>query len=311
MEKDKKKPKPKGSLPAVYAIWNIHPAYVLPGTKITLTGYSLAALKTNFFLKELSIMLDAGLPAPNMTIDRILVTHCHSDHIGNIAEHIHSYKPPNKIKIFVPKGIEAHTKTFIESSYLLTSHTFPEEEGIKREDLYLYSFFDLLTVNPGDIIDFDNKNKKLRMEVFKCFHPVPCVGYGISEIRKKLKDEYLNLKGKEIGELRKKGVDIYYDYQDKFICYLGDTSKEIFTGEEWNKIIEYKNIVIECTFLDEDDYDQAEKTMHIHWKDLEPIVDKYKENNFILIHFSQRYDTEYLQEFFKGVNKSNVIPWIN
>ena len=84
----------------------------------------------------------------------------------------------------------------------------------------------------------------------------------------------------------KKGVEVNYECNAKFLCYLGDTSKEIFEG-------------------------QADKTFHIHWRNLEPIVDKYKENNFILIHFSQRYENSWLTEFFKEKNKTNVYPWIN
>jgi Leucine-rich repeat (LRR) protein len=54
-----------------------------------------------------------------------------------------------------------------------------------------------------------------------------------------------------------------------------------------------------------------DKYNHIHWKFIEPIIDKYKDNIFILIHFSQRYDTSELIEFFNEKNRSNVIPWIN
>ena len=114
----------------------------------------------------------------------------------------------------------------------------------------------------------------------------PLCGYGVSEVRKKLKEEYTKLSGREIGELRKKGVEVNYECNAKFLCYLGDTSKEIFEG-------------------------QADKTFHSHWRNLEPIVDKYKENNFILIHFSQRYENSWLTELFKEKNKTNVYPWIN
>ena len=295
---------------SIWKVWTAHPPITLPKTSLTFRGYSLAALRTNFYIKELGLMLDSGLSSPNMTITHLLITHCHSDHVANLPYHIYSYKEPDKIQIYVPKGIEKHIKAYIESAYLLSSHTFPEEEGIKREDLYLYNFFDLITVEPGNIIPITIKKKQYGLEIFKCFHQVPCVGYGVYEIRQKLKEEYKNLKGKEIGELKSKGVEITYNYYDKFICYLGDTSAQIF-GEGWDKIAEYRNIVIECTFIKEDDLEQADKTNHIHWKSIEPIIDKYKDNTFILIHFSQRYDNSELVEFFENQKKGNVIPWIN
>ena len=295
----------------LWKCWKEHTPSQIPGCpQITLMGWSVAALRTNFYIKELGLMLDAGLSGPVWTINHLLITHCHSDHIANLPFHLYSYKPPEKIKIYIPKGIEVHIKAFIESAYLLSSHTFPEEENIKREDLYVYGFFDLISVEPGNIIPIQIKKVNYGLEIFKCYHQVPCVGYGVYNVRKKLKEEYSNLSGKEIGELRKNGVEINYDYISKMFVYLGDTGREIFEDENWKKIMEYPTIIIECTFILEDEKEQAIKTQHIHWDDLEPIVDKYNKNTFILIHFSQRYDNSEIKKFFEEKNRNNVIPWV-
>jgi len=295
----------------LWKCWKEHQPSPIPGSpQISLMGWSVAALRTNFYIKELGLMLDAGLSGPVWTINHMLITHCHSDHVANLPFHLYSYKPPDKIKIYIPKGIEVHIKAYIESAYLLSSHTFPEEENIKREDLYVYGFFDLISVEPGNNIPIQIKKVNYGLEIFKCYHQVPCVGYGLYNVRKKLKEEYTKLSGKEIGELRKQGVEINYDYINKMFVYLGDTGKEIFEGEEWKKIVEYPTIIIECTFILEDEKEQAIKTQHIHWDDLEPIVDKYNKNTFILIHFSQRYDNSEIKKFFSEKNRSNVIPWV-
>ena len=295
----------------LWKCWKEHPPTPIPGSpQLTLMGWSLAALRTNFYIKELGLMLDAGLSGPEWALYHILITHCHSDHCANLPFHLYSYKPPDKIKIFVPKGIERHIKEFIESAYLLSSHTFPEEENIKREELHLYNFYELITVEPGDNIPILIKKVNYGLEIFKCYHQVPCVGYGVYNKRKKLKEEYSKLSGKEIAELRKQGVDINYDLINKLFVYLGDTGKEIFENKEWEKIVEYPTIIIECTFILDEEIEKARKTNHIHWKDLEQIVDKYKDNSFILIHFSQRYDNSEIRKFFEEKNKKNVIPWI-
>ena len=295
----------------LWKCWKEHPPTSFPGfPQLTLIGWSLAALRTNFYIKELGLMLDAGLSAPTWTINHLLITHCHSDHCANLPFHLYSYKPPDKIKIYVPKGIERHIKEFIESAYLLSSHTFPEEENIKREELHLYNYYELITVEPGNNIPIQIKKVDYGLEIFKCYHQVPCVGYGVYNKRKKLKEEYSKLSGKEICELRKKGVDINYDLINKIFVYLGDTGKDIFYDKEWEKIVEYPTIIIECTFIKEEEKEQAIKTHHIHWEDLAPIVDKYNQNTFILIHFSQRYDKNEIKKFFEEKNKTNVIPWI-
>lgn len=310
-EKTKEKEKKEEDHVGLWKCWKEHPVSPIPGSpQLTLMGWSVAALRTNFYIKELGLMLDAGLSGPTFTINHLLITHCHSDHVANLPFHLYSYKPPDKIKIYVPKGIESHIKDYIESAYLLSSHTFPEELNIKREELYVYGFFDLIIVEPGDNIPIQIKKVNYGLEIFKCYHPVPCVGYGIYNVRKKLKEEYIKLSGKEIGELRKSGIEINYDYINKMFVYLGDTGKEIFENEEWKKIVEYPTIIIECSFILEDEKEQAIKTQHIHWDDLEPIVDKYNKNTFILIHFSQRYDNSEIRKFFEDKKRNNVIPWI-
>ena len=295
----------------IWKCWKEHPPYQIPSSpQISLMGWSVAALRTNFYIKELGLMLDAGLSSPTWTINHLLITHCHSDHCANLPFHLYSHKPSDKIKIYVPKGIEKHIKEFIESAYLLSSHTFPEEENIKREELHLYNYYELLTVEPGNNFPIQIKKATYGLEIFKCYHQVPCVGYGVYNIRKKLKEEYSKLGGKEIGELRKKGVEINYDLINKMFVYLGDTGKEIFENKEWEKIVEYPTIIIECSFILKEEKEQAIKTYHIHWDFIEPIIDKYNKNTFILIHFSQRYDKSEIKKFFEEKNKSNVIPWI-
>ena len=295
----------------LWKCWKEHPPSAIPGSpQISLMGWSVAALRTNFYIKELGLMLDAGLSGPNWVINHLLITHCHSDHCANLPFHLYSHKPSEKIKIYVPKGIESHIKEYIESAYLLSSHTFPEEENIKREELHLYNFYELITVEPGDNIPIFIKKEKYGLEIFKCYHQVPCVGYGVYHMRKKLKEEYTKLSGKEIAELRKNGVDINYDLINKMFVYLGDTGKEIFEDKNWEKLVEYPTIIIECTFILKEEKEQALKTHHIHWEDLEPIVDKYNKICFILIHFSQRYDKSEIIKFFEDKNKTNVIPWV-
>ena len=295
----------------IWKCWKEHPPYQIPSSpQISLMGWSVAALRTNFYIKELGLMLDAGLSSPTWTINHLLITHCHSDHCANLPFHLYSHKPSDKIKIYVPKGIEKHIKEFIESAYLLSSHTFPEEENIKREELHLYNYYELLTVEPGNNFPIQIKKATYGLEIFKCYHQVPCVGYGVYNIRKKLKEEYSKLSGKEIGELRKKGVEINYDLINKMFVYLGDTGKEIFENKEWEKIVEYPTIIIECSFILKEEKEQAIKTYHIHWDFIEPIIDKYNKNTFILIHFSQRYDKSEIKNFFEEKNKKNVIPWI-
>lgn len=67
--------------------------------------------------------------------------------------------------------------------------------------------------------------------------------------------------------------------------------------------------MIECTFLEESEKERAFETKHMHWDDLSEYIKENQEITFILYHFSSRYKREYINDFFKIVNLSNVIVW--
>ena len=84
----------------LWKCWKEHSPIPIPGyPQITLMGWSVAALRTNFYIKELGLMLDAGLSSPTWVINHLLITHCHSDHCANLPFHLYSHKPSEKIKI--------------------------------------------------------------------------------------------------------------------------------------------------------------------------------------------------------------------
>ena len=75
-------------------------------------------------------------------------------------------------------------------------------------------------------------------------------------------------------------------------------------------IFQYPIIITECTFLLPEDKFRADKELHIHWDDLKKIIIEHPENKFVLIHFSKRYKSEFLKEFFSKIDIPNIIPWI-
>lgn len=291
----------------VWNVWESREPYVLSDCALSLKGYSVAALRTNFYIAELGVLLDAGLSAPNFKIDHIFITHGHSDHCANLPFHIYGARlGVYKTKIHVPEESLEFLNNFIIYGYCMSSHV---DKEIKKEELYVHQYYEMIPHKADDKIKIEVKNRNFEVEVIKCDHSIPCLGYGFIEKRMKLKQEYIGLKGKEIGDLKKQGIEINFEQEFYSFLYLGDTSKEIFKEE---KIKKYKNIMIECTFLFDDDYDQADKTFHIHWKDLKVYVNENPQINFILIHFSQRYKKSEIIDFFeKESDIKNIYPWLN
>ena len=288
-------------LNALWSLWKDHPPLQIPSTYYTLIGFSLAALRSNFIIGELGIMLDAGL-STNYSPDYIFVTHTHADHCANLPYDLYNQNPEQKkTQIYVPQQSKEKFFQLIESSYQLS---FKEN----LEQGHSLNHYDLIGVEDQQIIPIIIKNKKFNLEIVECDHGVPCVGFGLIEIRSKLKDEYVNLPGREISALKKSGQVITKEVELPFFIYLGDTSKEILKNQTLEK---YKNIMIECTFILDDEIDQAEKTKHIHWNSLEPYIISHPQTNFILYHFSQRYKKSEIQKFFENRKLDNVIPWIS
>jgi len=94
--------------------------------------------------------------------------------------------------------------------------------------------------------------------------------------------------------------------------FLGDTSKIVLENEN---IYKYKTIMIECTFILDEELEQADITQHMHWNYLKPYVEKYPDITFVLFHFSQRYKRTEIESFFEiqkvDNNLNNIITWIS
>lgn len=246
-------------------------------------------------------MLDAGLSA-NIIPEYIFITHQHSDHVANLPYHLYGN---NGLQVFVPNDSKQKFQDYIISAYFLTLNT---SETDKISEIQNTNIIGVSDDEPDFDIQTKKNNKTIHVEIIKCDHTVPCVSFGFSENKYKLKHEYKSLSGKEIKAFKDQNVDICDTIPHYFLLFLGDTSREVLKDQ---RIIKYRNVMIECTFLYADDLDQADKTKHIHWNYMKQFVIDNPNTNFILYHFSQRYKKEEIDDFFKNekTNIPNIIIW--
>jgi ribonuclease Z len=149
-------------------------------------------------------------------------------------------------------------------------------------------------------------------------HSVVCVGYGFLQEKKKLKPEYVGLEGRQLGELRKKGVALDFFYENPMFAFLGDTTVQFFEEQaaiearQEESIFRFPMIIVECTFLglEEEDETRARKKKHVYWPHLKPFVVAHPNILFVLIHFSHRYSSVQIREFFEKENLKNVVPFV-
>lgn len=284
-------------------LWRSNDPFTIPGTNYTVVGYSVAAEKTSFFIQELKLMLDCGL-SHCLQPEHIFITHMHMDHslcLPNCVVQLGNFKSQIEIKptIFVPVKMLDKVKNFLHTTFEMSKNNPKHTVGNK---------YNVVGVGTNSIFSLQMKKKQFEVVVFHCDHSVPCVGYGFSEVRMKLKDEYKDVFGQEIGKLRKSGIDVTEEKTFPIFCYLGDTSIDVFKD---TRIFEYPTIFVECTFIDNEHEQYAKEKKHICWNQLEPVVKSNPGNTFVLYHFSRRYNKEDLEQFFGKLEYTNIYPWIN
>eukprot|EP01120_Amphizonella_sp_Union-15-10_P015590 TRINITY_DN8055_c0_g1_i1.p1 TRINITY_DN8055_c0_g1~~TRINITY_DN8055_c0_g1_i1.p1 ORF type:complete len:283 (-),score=45.42 TRINITY_DN8055_c0_g1_i1:137-985(-) len=267
---------------------------------LTLTGYSKAAEATYFYIPELKIQLDMGGISKQCMATSFFITHSHMDHCIYLPSVQPAFLPPNTKPndVYVPEPIAQYVKTYLHSAQELNNSVSIDPQKEKP--------YNLITVSPSQNFAF---GKSYHVTVVNCTHGVPSVGYGFSESKKKLKDEFKGKPGKEIKELRDKGIKIDEEILAKRFIFLGDTTIAVFDSHP--EILEYPVIIVECTFLYKEHLSLAHESYHIHWEDLAPFVTSHPLATFVLIHFSLRYTNAQIEKFFEDVNLKNIVPWIS
>jgi ribonuclease BN (tRNA processing enzyme) len=260
--------------------------------KYKLKGFSRGSLRTGFMLLPTKIFLDCGVPSP-VSPNAILITHGHQDHIDALYSNIISDNSNNKITIVGTHNLINNLKDYLSACKSLNC-------GFKSK------FNNWIPLSIITNLKITVSNTLFDIQSYYLDHEVECIAYGLSECRKKLKDEYKEKTQEELIELKKtETIDEEYLYPVLLFCGdMGYISLETLPFEK------YPYVIIECTFFDVKHKDEAIEKKHLHIDNLLPYFDKYKETKFILIHFSCRYTKKELKEYFSKYTFDNVIYWL-
>ncbi len=252
---------------------------------LSIVGESVSGIGTSLSLPELNITLDCGVITPaSMKCQHVLITHGHLDHFHCIDRHAYLRAmcgSPDKSIFYVPPWLEqAVYEKFRATSTAQHRTDMPE--------------FEVRVVAPGETTKI---RKGLFIRPFKTIHRIPSQGYVIFEVRQKLKDEFVGTEGREIGRLRKEGVEVTYPVEVPLVAFTGDTQAKVFDRPGTEFARQAKVLITECTFLgDEQNPAFARKRGHVHLDELADRADLFADNEAVLLaHFSQRYNNADVQ----------------
>lgn len=290
---------------SVYAVWK----HTEPMGNVSLRGYSESALCSGFYIPEKKICLDAGIPLygePHF----MFITHGHSDHAGQVATILTGNTKP--VHVYVPQGTRLQ---YVD--VLLAKQRLTRNDPLLTESQVLENRCTITEVTDGDSFDIDCVGEKMRVSCFTTYHKVPSIGFAFFYRRSRLKEEYRQCTGVELKKLRDEKLQITEDYLAPAFCYVGDSTPAWLQHSLFQNYA-FTHIICECTFIGalEKSVERAREraTDHDHtcWEDLEPLIAnyKYKETEFILTHWSNRYlenGSETIKKHFKDVPR--VRPW--
>ena len=267
---------------------------------LQVSGYSRAAHRTGIEIKGLDILLDAGLDVQK-SFANIFITHQHLDHCIYLPQYTMNIdNKPEGITVVSTNNILGKIKPYVCEALRMSKNMGPD---IAYDDILKNAMTKFTPITLDDVYTFNNGREQWLVKPIKCFHGIDSIGFGFSVKKNKLKEEYLQLSGKEIKKLKDLQVEITQEIISPIFLFLGDTNKKILENKE---IYEYKTIIVECTYIYDDELELAKINKHMHWVEIKEYIKKHNLIQFILIHFSMKYKKEEIIKFFKEQNVTNI-----
>ena len=238
---------------------------------LEIIGYSIAGEETVVAMPQLDVCFDIGkAPDQIIPINNVLLTHGHMDHAAGIAYYLsqRNFCGISAGTIVAPPNLLGPMRDIIDAWSKLDGSRIPAR---------------LVGVKPGD----EHQIKpNLIARAFPTKHTRGSVGFTVIEKRKKLKPEYTGLKGPQIVELKKQGIEIDYPLEFPIVTYLGDTQYVDFSQLQY--IADSKILIAECTFYEGEHTTRAKAGRHMHIDEFVTFLANLNNEHIVITHTTQR-----------------------
>lgn len=264
---------------------------VLDFEEETITAFSISALSTYVMIPELSSVFDLGeCPVAAVPLERVFISHAHGDHARCLLRHesLRRLLGMNPATYYIPA--QSH------EGFLELSRAWKTLERV-NPNRFEYPHFH--PMREGDVVWL---HRQLAAKAFRVNHTLPSLGYTLFDVRKKLKPEFHGRPGPELARLRKEGVSFEEELWLPRLTYIGDSTIETLYREQ--HIGQSRILIIELTFLMDDDRELARRRGHTHLLDLADFLrecpDVLQNRHIVLKHFSMRYDRRFIVHTVKS-----------
>ena len=246
---------------------------------LRLLGSSLAGEETYIVAPELNLAFDIGRAQREiLAVDHVFLTHGHMDHAAGMAYYFSQrmFVDNQPGHLYVPRPLVEPVQRLMRVWADIDGHEPPAN---------------IHAVEPGtDVV----LRRDLVVRPFEVNHPcrrhdrsvVRALGFAAIEVRQKLIEEYQDLTGPQLVELKKQGVQITRRLEIPLVAYCGDTAVGDFLDLEY--VRSAKVLLLECTFVEPDHLERARAGYHMHISDLPGVIPRLSNEKIVLFHLSRR-----------------------
>ncbi len=250
---------------------------------LTIEGYSRAAVQSYWRIPELKIGFDLGAqPWDFMGTPCWFITHSHLDHIAALP----IYVARRRMMRMEPPTLYIPEEALEDVRRLLLIM-----QRLDRGRMHCH----LKGVTPGVEIEL---SRELVVTTFATTHTIPSLGYIVWDRRNKLKEEYLNLPGDKIRDLRLAGTPVTREVRTPILAYTGDTSPAGL--DNCPAVNDARNLITEYSFNRPNHRrDKIHNFVNMHLDDVIERADRFKNELLIFSHFSTRYQPDEIRRVFE------------
>jgi ribonuclease Z len=249
--------------------------FTLRTEHFTIEGRSRAGHESYFRVKELGVALDIGR-CPDLVIPspHVFITHAHLDHSVGVP----FYAGQRRLQRIPAGYVYVPQESAADFRELMALH--------KRMEQTDYDVT-IIGMSEGDRVRI---GRTMSARAHQATHRIAARGYEFVETRHHLKREFAGKDGVELARLRSGGVQIHEETEVPLLFYTGDTDRGML--EQNDALYRSDVLMIECSFIADDDHDRAVKYRHIHFDDIAEFAERFENRIIVLTHFSRRYSRE-------------------